>query len=216
MITISENYLLTALTGQKKMAPHPHIEWNPEYNHKSGYQIYTKMYLPQSLRNTFRNNANWSLSTFLLYLSWKYKKKALFVAHRCFLPPKERNKLKVIFKSTICPIQQMPCFILVLIHSSPSLLTSYLHIIACTGFLFGSKAYQIREVTWLKLLYVICSHLAGLQGQWFQILEWLQVLQPRVAYTRVWHIQRDQFCQPCTYLKMKHSVGTKWKKCYPY
>lgn len=69
--------------------------------------------------------------------------------------------------------------------------------------LFRPVVHQIWELSRLQFLDVICSHLAGFQGKWFQVLELLQMLQPCTCYAGIWNIQRHQLRQPCIPVQTK-------------
>lgn len=74
--------------------------------------------------------------------------------------------------------------------------------------LFGPEAHQVREVRGLELLYVISCHLAGLQCQWFQILEWPQMLQTSACDPRVWHVQGYQLSESCIiHVKIEEKIS---------
>lgn len=66
-------------------------------------------------------------------------------------------------------------------------------------FLFRPKTHQFRKLRRLKLPHVVGSHLARLQHQHPQVLEWLQMLQASTCHPGIWDVQRNQQRESCIY-----------------
>lgn len=65
--------------------------------------------------------------------------------------------------------------------------------------LLGPHTDEIGQGSQLELLDLNRGHLAGLQRQGPQVLEWLQMVEPRIRHPRVRHVQGDQGSEACTH-----------------